>query len=213
MSLYHLLGGISAALFLLTWYGLGRQVWQIEQRRLAGESPIQNLSVNQFASSFFAFYANFVFGIAVEPFNHYLVWTRFGALVLILFVLFRLFQYRNTRFARIVFMLALLAFVAGLVSMAFRPYPGMARIGANMMMLVITALLIQGTLHQWWVVRKSQHAGALSPSLFGSILIKDVSTLAFALTMPLEQAWPLLILNGASVVTRGMLYIELKRYA
>lgn len=208
---YHYLGMLSAALFLLTWYGLAQQWWHIEARRQAGQSATQSLSVNQFASSFFAFYANFIFGIAVEPFNHYLVWTRLGALLLLLVILFYLWFERRSYLTGTVLLVALMALLGGCVSMGFRPYPGLAKAGANIMMLVITIMLVQGTLHQWWLVRKTGVTGALSSRLFGSILIKDCSTLAFALTMPLAQAWPLLTLNGASVITRGVLYVELKR--
>ncbi len=208
---YHYLGTLSAALFLLTWYGLAQQWWQIEIRRRTGQVATQSLSVNQFASSFFAFYANFIFGIAVEPFNHYLVWTRLGALLLLLVILAYLWKERRNAVTRTVFIVALLALAGGSLSMLFRPYAELAKTGANVMMLVITAMLVQGTLHQWWLVHKTGVTGALSSKLFGSILIKDCSTLAFALTMPLAQAWPLLTLNGASVITRGLLYVELKR--
>ena len=76
-------------------------------------------------------------------------------------------------------------------------------------MLIVTALLVQGTLHQLFVIRRSQVIGALSPALFQSILIKDVTTLAFAFTMPFAIAWPLILLNGASVITRGCLLIQM----
>ena len=94
--------------------------------------------------------------------------------------------------------------------MGFRPYPSVAKLGANSLMLIVTALLIQGTLHQIIVVRRSKVIGALSPALFRSILIKDVTTLAFALTMPIAVAWPLIVLNGASVITRGGLLVQMK---
>ncbi len=94
--------------------------------------------------------------------------------------------------------------------MLFRPYEGIAQLGANGLMLVVTAILVQGTLHQWLTLRRANTVGTLSSHLFRSILIKDLTTLAFALTMPISIAWPLLVLNGASVVTRGGLLIQME---
>jgi peptidoglycan/LPS O-acetylase OafA/YrhL len=208
--LYHLLGVISSLLFALTWYGLWRQTRTISERRRHGGVATQSLSINQFGSSYFAFYANFIFGISVVPFNHYLVWTRCGALFLILVILWQIWQERKTQLTGGVFVLATTALVMGFASIPFRPYPVIAQIGANVLMLMVTVILIQGTLHQLFVLRRCRQLGALSFSLFRSILIKDVSTLLFALTMPLAQAWPLLVLNGASVLARGSLLLQME---
>lgn len=208
--LYHLLGTLSACAFLLTWYGLAHQWLVIERKKREIGKATASLSTNQFASSFFAFYANFIFGIAISPFNHYLVWTRLGALILILLILFRIWQDRHNRIVKWVFITALCALVLGLSSILFRPYEGIAQLGANGLMLVVTAILVQGTLHQWLTLRRAKSVGTLSSQLFRSILIKDLTTLAFALTMPISIAWPLLVLNGASVVTRGALLIQME---
>ncbi|WOI37783.1 hypothetical protein R1T43_01710 [Alteromonas sp. CI.11.F.A3] len=207
--LYHILGTVSAVAFLLTWYGLAKQILNIEALRKSHQSATQSLSVNQFTSSFFAFYANFIFGIAIEPLSHYLVWTRFGALLLILAILYQIWRDRRSISTSFVVSLCAGALVIGLGSIGFRPYPNLAKIGANSLMLVVTVLLVQGTLHQIMVLRRSRVIGALSPALFRSILIKDVTTLAFAFTMPFTVAWPLILLNGASVITRGGLLIQM----
>lgn len=210
--LYHALGSISAVLFLLTWFGLYRQIKVIEARRIEGKPATRSLSMNQFSSSYLAFYANFIFAIALDPFNHYLFWTRIGALVLVLFVIFRIYQERPKLNNQVILSGQVLLLIVGLVSILYRPYPGLAQIGATTLMLTVTAILVQGTLHQCWLVYTNKSRGDLSAALFKSILIKDVSTLAFALTIPIEQAWPLLILNGASVVTRGGLLFLIKHY-
>ncbi|MBQ4829175.1 hypothetical protein J8L84_07790 [Alteromonas sp. MMG017] len=209
--LYHILGTLSAVAFLLTWYGLAKQIANIEALRKSHQSATQSLSVNQFTSSFFAFYANFIFGIAIEPLSHYLVWTRFGALLLILAILYQIWRDRRSISTSFAVSLCAGALVIGLGSIGFRPYPNLAKIGANSLMLVVTVLLVQGTLHQIMVLRRSRVIGALSPALFRSILIKDVTTLAFAFTMPFTVAWPLILLNGASVITRGGLLIQMNK--
>ena len=208
--LYHVLGILSAVLFILTWLGLWAQIRRIHLHRQSNAQGTQSLSLNQFGSSFFAFYANFMFGIAVEPFNHYLVWTRCGALLLTLVILWRIWQERRTSTTLITLVVSGLALTGGFISMGYRPFPAFAQIGANGLMLVVTAILIQGTAHQWLILRRYGEIGALSFGLFRSILIKDVSTLLFGLTMPLSQSWPLLVLNGASVIMRGSVLLQME---
>ncbi|MEC9168953.1 MAG: hypothetical protein VX551_06155, partial [Pseudomonadota bacterium] len=89
--------------------------------------------------------------------------------------------------------------------------PILAQLGANTLMLVVTVILFQGSLHQWLVLQRRQKVGSLSFSLFRNILIKDVSTLLFGLTMPLSQSWSLLILNGTSVIMRGSILLQMHK--
>lgn len=209
--LYHVLGLASAVLFLLTWTGLYAQIKAMARYQHISSDANHSLSLNQFGSSYFAFFSIFLFGISVEPFNHYLVWTRFGALALTLIILWKIWQHRRTTIASSVALIASISLIAGLASMAFRPFPALAQLGANTLMLVVTVILFQGSLHQWLVLRRRQKVGSLSFALFRNILIKDVSTLMFGLTMPISQSWPLLILNGTSVVMRGSILIQMHR--
>ena len=85
---YHITGAISSAIFLLTIVGLWSQlrfVWQRKRAANNGESherPTAVLSVNQFVSSYLAFFSFFVYGVCLDPFNHYLVWPRLAASLL-----------------------------------------------------------------------------------------------------------------------------------
>jgi hypothetical protein len=146
--LYHILGFASAALFLLTWLGLWSQIKAMTrfQVPVSSESDDANhsLSLNQFGSSYFAFFSIFLFGISVEPFNHYLVWTRFGALILTLIIIWKIWQHRRTTISGYVAAVALLALIGGTLSIAFRPFPTLAQLGANTLMLVVTVILFQG---------------------------------------------------------------------
>ena len=212
MSLYHLLGVLSAALFLMTWYGLYQQIMVIETRRNEGKTSTRSLSVNQFTSSYLAFYANFVFAIALTTFNHYLFWTRLGALILLLVILYRIWQDRPTKMNLSVVAIMAALLLMGLLSVLGRPYEALAQIGTTALMLLVTFLLIQGTLHQCLILLKTKQAGDLSGSLFKSIIIKDISTLLFALTIPFEESWPLLLLNTSSVMMRGWLLWLIRAY-
>lgn len=209
--LYHVLGVVNFLVFLLTWYGLAQQVVEIYTRKQRGVEATENLSVNQFGSSFLAFYSNFFFGIAAEVFNYYLVFTRGVALVLLLIVLGYLCVDRRSKLVRSVFVLSLLAFLAGCVAIFFRPFSAWVPDSSAVIMVLVTIILVQGTVSQWLIIRRTRKVGALSSSLIASTLIKDISTLAFALTMPISDAWPLLLLNGSSVIFRGLLFLEMRR--
>ncbi len=128
--LYHILGFASAALFLLTWLGLWSQIKAMTRFHVPVSSEIDDanhsLSLNQFGSSYFAFFSIFLFGISVEPFNHYLVWTRFGALILTLIIIWKIWQHRRTTISGYIAAIALLALIGGTLSIAFRPFPTLA---------------------------------------------------------------------------------------
>lgn len=209
--LYHLMGLVSSALFLLTWFGLWSQIKSMNKYQYLCRDANNSLSLNQFGSSYFAFFSLFLFGISVEPFNHYLVWTRFGALLLTLVIIMKIWQQRRGPVTTMVASIATLVFLAGIASMFFRPFPAIAQLGTATLMLGVTVILFQGTLHQLLVLKRRQKVGSLSATLFKNILIKDVSTLLFGLTMPLSQSWPLLVLNGTSVMMRGAVLVEILR--
>ena len=208
---YHSLGILSSVVFLLTWYGLTRQLIKIYQRRQSNLTGTDGLSLNQFGSSFFAFYASFIVGIASADFNHYLVWTRTGALLLTLCVLYCLWQDRPSLRISTVLFGSTACFVAGFVAMAFRPLPTYIIHNTDIIVVVITLVLLQGTIGQIRMLYRNQEVGALSFSLLHSILLKDVTTLAFLFTLPIATAWPLILLNGSSIVSRGILLLLMRR--
>ena len=107
---YHITGLISSAIFLLTISGLMSQLRFVRQRRQQAasrsnvtERPTAVLSVNQFVSSFLAFFSFFLYGACLERFNHYLVWPRLGASLLTLAVLFEILRDRRERVATVAF--------------------------------------------------------------------------------------------------------------
>ena len=208
---YHLFGWLSSVVFLFTWYGLLHQILQLAKAKKATGIASQSLSINQFSSSFFAFYANFIFGLSLTDFNHYLVWTRLGALLLLLVILGRIWADRRSPTSHFAFFGAAIAIVLGFVAMGFRPFPTLATFGTNGFMVIVALILVQGTVHQWLVIRREKTVGALSESMILSILFKDITTLAFAMTMPFSVAWPLLFMNGASALSRGLLWLTMKK--
>src|SRR5437762_13633920 len=98
---YHVTGLINALIFLLTIGGLWAQlrfIWQRKTAYRAGDSilrPAAILSLNQFVSSFLAFFSFFLYGACLQRFNHYLVWPRLLACLLTLAVLYEMMRDRR----------------------------------------------------------------------------------------------------------------------
>lgn len=258
ISAYHFFGSLSALCFLMTWYGLAHQVKLISRSRRSGAvNPTQGLSLNQFTSSFFAFFANFFFGIALSPFNHYLVWTRLGALLLLLMILWQIYQDNihsqdsRSLTAKSAFWVCFVALLLGGCSVTLRPFNPVLLGFSDSIMLITAFVLAQGTVAQ--IRMTSKHITDLQPAqrsifkrgfvntrallvvpqktqplnesalsaqqalvsqpMLVSLLVKDATTLAFGCTLAFNQAWPLIVLNATSLITRGWLLILVKRHA
>ena len=207
---YHLTGTISALIFLLTLGGLWAQlgwVWTRQRDfagdRLAGERPTAVLSLNQFVSSFLAFFSFFLYGACLPRFNHYLVWPRLAAALLTLVVLYEMMVDRRDA-------LVTMAFFAGLVMLLCAPIllwtePELvagARVFSQGLVVVVTVILAQGYSHQIVLIRRTGRTGAVSLRFHQFFFLKDISTIAFALTMGVAEGWPLLLMSGVSALTK-----------
>lgn len=206
---YHITGLISSAIFLLTIAGLWAQlgfVWRRQRSVADGETqecPTAVLSVNQFVSSFLAFFSFFLYGACLERFNHYLVWPRLAAALLTLAVLFEIVRDRRDR-------VSVLAFAACLVLLVGAPLglftiPGAAEWGRTVsqsLIVAVTAILAQGYLHQVLMIRLTGRTGGVSARLHWFFFWKDISTIAFALSMGTTTGWPLMLLSSVSATTK-----------
>ncbi len=206
---YHITGLISSAIFLLTIGGLWAQlglVWQRQQSATndkTQERPTAVLSVNQFVSSYLAFFSFFLYGACLERFNHYLVWTRLAASLLTLAVLFEIVRDRRDRVATLAFAVCAALLVGaplGLVTI-----PGAAEWGRTVsqtLIVIVTVILAQGYLHQVLMIRQTGRTGGVSARLHQFFFWKDVSTIAFAITMGTSTGWPLILLSSVSATTK-----------
>src|SRR5947208_8567160 len=124
---YPITGLISAAIFLLTVGGLWSQLQFIFQRkRTAGrggvaQRPTAILSLNQFVSSFLAFFSFFLYGACLRRFNHYLVWPRLMAALLVLAVLLEMQRDRRDRLSAAAFITCATLLVMGPVLLVAIP--------------------------------------------------------------------------------------------
>ena len=96
MNAYHVTGALNALFFGFALLGIGHQWLEIRRRRRDGvASPTEVLSLNQLGVSFFAYWAFFVYGYWMKPFNPYLVWPRLAGAALLVPVLFELARDRR----------------------------------------------------------------------------------------------------------------------
>jgi len=159
--------------------------------------------LNQFVSSFLAFYSFLLYGACLPRFNHYLVWPRLMACLLTLMVLFELMRDRNDRLTTAGFV-SCLALLLGSPAL-LRLHPEAAAWGrwfSQGLVVVVTVILAQGYLHQVVLIRKTGCTGGIALRMHQFFFLKDVSTIAFALAMGFSSGWPLLLLSSVSAVTK-----------
>ncbi|NER37937.1 MAG: hypothetical protein F6J93_28915 [Oscillatoria sp. SIO1A7] len=212
---FHFFGALVSALFLFTWYGLFHQFKILRDRRKLGSQRFtDSLSSQQFITSFAAFFAIFFLGLTRAEFNHYLVWTRLGALLLLVGILFEIHLDRRSTASYLSVASTAIALAVGLVLMLLRPLPFAIGISADILTVIMTFVLACGIIHQIRLLDNTKNTNQnipLSKRLLSSLLIKDFSTVAFGLSMPIHAGWPLLLLNGSSFLLRGYLLIRLYR--
>ena len=206
---YHLTGVISAAIFLLTLSGLWSQLQFIWKRqrdfrvRLLSERPTAILSVNQFLSSFLAFFSFFLYGICLQPFNHYLVWPRLAASLLTLALLYEMMRDRKDWLTGLAFIASVALLLGAPALLVLNPHALVwGRKISQGLIIAVTVILAQGYSHQIVLIRHSGQTGAVALRLHQFFFVKDASTIAFALTMGVRSGWPVLLLSSVSAITK-----------
>jgi hypothetical protein len=222
---YHITGAISAVIFLLTVTGLWAQLNLIWTRKAASRggagschTPLQDhkadheqdarrptaiLSLNQFVSSFLAFFSFYLYGMSLNPLNHYLVWPRLVACLLTLAMLWEIAADRREAFSITAFGSCGLMLAAAPVVVTFGQ--GNGELGQSLskgFIVAVTAILAQGYIHQVVLIRRSGHTGAVSLRMHQFFFLKDASTIVFALTMGVGKGWPVLLMSCVSAVTK-----------
>jgi hypothetical protein len=154
-------------------------------------------------SSYLAFFSFFLYGACLERFNHYLVWTRLAASLLTLMVLWEIMRSRREWISKLSFTLcSVLLFLLPGVLLQNAGAAVWCRSISQAMIVVATVILAQGYLHQILLIRHSGRTGAVSIRMHQFFLLKDISTVVFALAMGLRTGWPLLLLSSVSGLTK-----------
>jgi len=182
-------------------------VWKRKRQRreapLSVEAPTAILSLNQFLSSYLAFFSFFFYGACLQPFNHYLVWPRLAATLLTLAVLYEIMADRRAWLPTLVFIGGAALLAGAPTLLLFNPHIATAaRRFSQGLIIAVTVILAQGYSHQIVLIRQSGQTGAVSLRLHQFFLVKDLSTIAFASAMGLASGWPVLLLSSVSGITK-----------
>ncbi|MEN5220927.1 hypothetical protein [Stenotrophomonas sp. TWI602] len=203
---YTVAGAINTAFILLSLVGVWaqlRKVWQRRASATAGASATDILSLNQFTVSFLAYLSFFVYGYSIQPFNHFIVWPRLLASVLVLLILREIWTDRLSRTATASLVVACVALLCALLGLVWgQRHVDEGRVLASAMIVAVTALLAQGYAHQILLIWRSGRTGAVSLRMSQLILLMDISTIVFAFAMRLRLGWPLLLLAVVSGSTK-----------
>lgn len=206
MDFYNVFGTINTVFIIISLYGVFSQlktIWQRKGAHTKGLRPTALLSLNQFTVSYLAYLSFFIYGYSIEPFNHYIVWPRLIASVLVALILFEIWQDRKSRHSAGSFGFACVALLLAIAGLFYGET--MIDQGKNIstsIIVLVSILIGQGYFHQIKLIINSGCTGAVDLKMSQFILMMDISTIAFALSMGISLGWPLLLLAITSGTTK-----------
>jgi hypothetical protein len=204
--LYNVTGAIHTLFILVSLVGIWSQVqkiWLRKRDEATKSEPTAILSLNQFSVSFLAYFSFFVYGYSIRPFNHYIVWPRLIASLLVVVILYEIWRDRRSQLSAGVFSASLLVLLVGVFGLIWdERYTDNGKLISASLIVAITLLIAQGYAHQIMVIWRSGQTGAVSLRMSQFILMMDISTVAFAFAMGLSNGWPLLLLATVSGITK-----------
>ena len=207
---YDLFGTINTIFIFVSLYGVYLQLNKIWLRKKSNQDKVTHiLSQNQFTMSFLAYFSFFIYGYSIEPFNHYIVWPRLIASLLVTLILFEMWRDRQSKASLFCLIFVGFSFISGLVGLFLNSsYSEQSKDLSTILILVITVLLAQGYFHQIKLIIKNVKTGAVDIRMSQFILLMDISTIAFAISMGIAIGWPLIVLAVVSGLTKlVMMYL------
>lgn len=201
---YNLLGSINAIFIFVSLYGVFLQLNTVWQRSNKNEAKVTDiLSQNQFTMSFLAYFCFFIYGYSIQPFNHYIVWPRLIASILVMLILFEMWRDRRSKVSFYCLIFAVMAFVCGVIGLLLNEtLSAQSKTLSTALIVSTTVLLAQGYTHQISLIIRSGKTGAIDIRMSQFILMMDLSTIAFAISMGIAKGWPLMLLAVVSGITK-----------
>ncbi len=204
--LYDVAGTINTIFILVSLVGVWSQlekIWLRKRNAATASEPTAILSLNQFTVSFLAYFSFFVYGYSIEPFNHYIVWPRLIASLLVVIILYEVWRDRRSPRSAGVLGASLMVLLFGVLGLIWGDrYTDEGKLISASLIVAITLLIAQGYVHQIMLIWRSGQTGAVSLRMSQFILMMDISTIAFAFAMGLVNGWPLLLLATVSAITK-----------
>lgn len=206
MDFYNIAGTVNTVFIFVSLYGVFSQLRTIWRRKANSDDnvrPTELLSLNQLTVSYLAYLSFFVYGYSIVPFNHYIVWPRLIASVLVLRIIMEILLDRKSAKSAVSFAVATISLILAFVGLFFgETISDEGKLISTTIILVVSVLIAQGYYHQIRLIYKSGNTGAVDLKMSQFIFMMDISTIVFALSMGLAEGWPLLILAVTSGVTK-----------
>lgn len=206
LNMYDFFGTINTFFIILSLIGLFSQLNTIWARKRAGAKsgrPTALLSLNQFMVSYLAYLSFFIFGYSIEPFNHYIVWPRLVASLLVSLILLEIWRDRNSAASLFNFGFACVALLIAIGGLFIgETISDQGKHISTTIIIVVSVLIAQGYYHQIRLIIDSGSTGAVDLKMSQFILMMDISTIAFVISMGLNNGWPLMVLAMTSGITK-----------
>ncbi|MDB2356035.1 hypothetical protein N9V89_02270, partial [Pseudoalteromonas sp.] len=164
MSVYDFFGTVNTVFIFVSLYGVLSQVRTIWRRKKeeVGTGSTELLSINQFIVSYLAYFSFFIYGYSIEPFNHYIVWPRLIATILVGVILYEIWLDRKTNASTYAVLIALVSLTLGMAGLFYGDtFVDEGRYVSTTIILVISLLIAQGYYHQIKLIITSGATGAV----------------------------------------------------
>jgi len=206
MNSYNFFGTLNTVFIFISLIGVLSQlqkIWERKRHDISKNNAAELLSLNQFSVSFLAYFSFFVYGYSIEPFNHYIVWPRLIASIVVGVILYEIWQDRRSKASMTCLSIAVLIFLLGGLGFIYgNTHSDSSKLTSTSLIVVVTLLIAQGYYHQIMLIIRSGKTGAIDLKMSQFILMMDISTIAFALSMGLKNGWPLFALALVSGATK-----------
>jgi len=201
---YNILGTINTLFIFVSLYGVYLQLHKLWLRKANGKTQVTDvLSQNQFTMSFLAYFSFFVYGYSIDIFNHYIVWPRLIASLLVMLILIEMWKDRKSTASVASLVLVCVCLTLGIIGLALNEsFADHSKQVSTILIMIITLLLAQGYMHQIKLIISSGKTGAIDIRMSQFILMMDITTIGFAMTMGFAQGWPLIVLATVSAITK-----------
>lgn len=147
---YNILGTINTLFIFVSLYGVYLQLHKLWVRKANGKTQVTDvLSQNQFTMSFLAYFSFFVYGYSIDIFNHYIVWPRLIASLLVMLILIEMWKDRKSTASVASLVLVCVCLTLGIIGLALNEsFADHSKQVSTILIMIITLLLAQGYMHQ-----------------------------------------------------------------
>ena len=200
------MGTINTIFIIVSLYGVFSQlktIWKRKNSNIEELRPTTLLSLNQFTVSYLAYLSFFIYGYSIEPFNHYIVWPRLLASILVALILFEIWQDRKSIYSTYSFSFACATLLLAIIGLFIgETITDQGKYISSTIIILVSILIAQGYYHQIKLIINSGSTGAVDLKMSQFILMMDISTIGFASSMGLALGWPLIVLAITSGITK-----------